>query len=60
MFQSLIKLLNADPQSPGFLSASSAHGHLHGIGVNAISRLFAFQASRASLFLVVLHACFAQ
>jgi hypothetical protein len=42
MFQTLIKLLNADPQSPGFVSASSAYHHFDGIGVNPVSPLFAF------------------
>jgi hypothetical protein len=42
MCQSLIKLLNADPQFPGFVSASSAYHHFYGIGVNAVSGLFAF------------------
>jgi hypothetical protein len=42
MFQTLIKLLNADPQSPSFVSASSAYHHIDDIGVNAVSRLFAF------------------
>jgi hypothetical protein len=40
MFQTRIKLLNADSQSPGFVSAGSAYGDVYDICVNAISGVF--------------------
>jgi hypothetical protein len=56
LIQRLIKLLNADSQFPGFVSAGSAYRHLQGLAVNAIPRPFASQASRAFFFPVMLSA----
>jgi hypothetical protein len=56
----LAKLLDTDSQSPGFVGIGSAYGHLHGMGVNAVSRWFATQAARARLLFVVPYGCFGQ
>jgi hypothetical protein len=53
-------LHNPESQSAGFVSAGGAYDHVYDIGVNAVSRLFNLEASRAFHFVVFLYELLSQ